>query len=129
MFALGFWPWSVLAQPASLPERVLAAATEAIVDHALGGWGSPSTVFPPDVRSAYVDALRHPARLHTICEEYRTAAAVLLSVFLGEQAYGAYRAANVSRHSDAEFPPGSTSRSSRSLVRALFGAVINLSAM
>src|SRR5207302_3293560 len=53
-FALGFWPWSLLAQPEPLPERILAAAPEAIVDDALGGWGSPSAAFPPEVRAAYV---------------------------------------------------------------------------
>jgi haloacetate dehalogenase len=36
-FALAYWPWSLLAQPAPLPERILAVAAEAIVDHALGG--------------------------------------------------------------------------------------------
>jgi haloacetate dehalogenase len=55
-FALAFWPWSLLAQPAPLPERILAAAPEAIVDHALGGWGSQAAAFPPAVRAAYVDA-------------------------------------------------------------------------
>jgi haloacetate dehalogenase len=73
-FALGFWPWSLLAQPAPLPERLLTAAPEAIVDDALGGWGSPASAFPADVRSAYVDALRDPAHVHAICEEYRAAA-------------------------------------------------------
>jgi haloacetate dehalogenase len=73
-FALGFWPWSLLAQPEPLPERVLAAAAEAIVDDALGGWGSPSAVFSRDVRAAYVEALRDPAHVHAICEEYRAAA-------------------------------------------------------
>lgn len=37
-FALAFWPWSVLAQPEPLPER-LTAAGDAIVDHALSEWG------------------------------------------------------------------------------------------
>jgi haloacetate dehalogenase len=73
-FALGFWPWSLLAQPEPLPERILAAAAEAIVDDALGGWGSPSAAFPPEVRAAYVQALREPAHAHAICEEYRAAA-------------------------------------------------------
>jgi haloacetate dehalogenase len=73
-FALGFWPWSLLAQAEPLPERILAAAGDAIVDAALGGWGSPGAVFPEDVRAAYVDALRDPARIHAICEEYRAAA-------------------------------------------------------
>src|SRR5918911_4174596 len=45
-FALAFWPWSLLAQPEPLPERILEAVPEAIVDNALGGWGSPSAVFP-----------------------------------------------------------------------------------
>lgn len=72
--ALAFWPWSLLAQPEPLPERILAAAPEAIIDNALACWGSPSTVFPAEVRAAYVDALREPAHNHAICEEYRAAA-------------------------------------------------------
>jgi len=73
-FALAYWPWSLLAQPEPLPERILAAAPDAIIDDALGGWGSPSTVFPPEVRASYVQALRDPAHAHAICEEYRAAA-------------------------------------------------------
>ena len=73
-FALSFWPWSLLAQPEPLPEHILTAAAEAIVDHALAQWGSPSPVFSPDVRAAYVQALRDPGHAHAICEEYRAAA-------------------------------------------------------
>jgi haloacetate dehalogenase len=75
-FALGFWPWSLLAQPEPLPERILAAVPKAIVDDALGGWGSPSAVFPPEVRVAYVHSLRDPPHAHAICEEYRAAATI-----------------------------------------------------
>jgi haloacetate dehalogenase len=73
-FTLGYWPWSLLAQPEPLPERLLAAAPEAIVDDALSAWGTPASTFEPEVRSAYVEALRDPARVHAICEEYRAAA-------------------------------------------------------
>jgi haloacetate dehalogenase len=73
-FALDFWPWSLLAQPAPLPERLVAAAPEAVVDDALGGWGSPRAAFGAEVRAAYVEMLRDPARVHAICEEYRAAA-------------------------------------------------------
>jgi haloacetate dehalogenase len=73
-FALGYWPWSLLAQPEPLPERLIGAAPEAVVDDALGAWGSPSSVFDRDVRAAYVEALRDPAHVHAICEEYRAAA-------------------------------------------------------
>lgn len=74
--ALGFWPWSLLAQPAPLPERLIAAAPDAVIDNALGGWGSSSAAFPAPVRQAYIDALKDPAHIHAICEEYRAAAGI-----------------------------------------------------
>jgi haloacetate dehalogenase len=72
--ALGFWPWSLLAQPEPLPERLITAAPDAIIDNALAGWGTPPSAFADDVRAAYVDALRDPVHVHAICEEYRAAA-------------------------------------------------------
>ena len=72
--AQGYWPWSLLAQPEPLPELMLRGSAEAVVDNALQGWGSSPSAFPPDVRQAYVDALRDPAHIHAICEEYRAAA-------------------------------------------------------
>jgi haloacetate dehalogenase len=75
--ATAFWPWSLLAQPEPLPERLLIAAPEAVVDHALGGgWGSPPLAFGPDVRDAYIRALRSRDSVHAICEEFRAAAAI-----------------------------------------------------
>jgi haloacetate dehalogenase len=72
--ALAFWPWSLLAQPAPLPERLVSATPDAVIDNALGGWGSRSSAFSPEVRAAYIEALRDPQRVHAICEEYRAAA-------------------------------------------------------
>lgn len=72
--ALAFWPFSLLAQPAPLPERLIGACPEAIVEAALSGWGTPEATFPDAVRTAYVDALRNPAQVHAICQEYRAAA-------------------------------------------------------
>jgi len=72
--AVGFWPWSLLAQPAPLPERLISAAPDAVIDDALDAWGSPASAFSPDARAAYIEALRDPARVHAICEEYRAAA-------------------------------------------------------
>src|SRR5688572_6452199 len=73
-FAVAFWPWSLLAQPEPLPERLLGAAPDAVVDDALTAWGSTRESFGPEVRDAYVDALRDPTHVHAICEEYRAAA-------------------------------------------------------
>lgn len=71
---LAFWPFSLLAQPAPLPERLLSAAPDAVVDNALDQWGSAPEAFPAWVRQAYVEALRDRAHVHAICEEYRAAA-------------------------------------------------------
>jgi hypothetical protein len=74
--ALGFWPWSMLAQEAPLPERLLLGAAEAVLDGALGGWGTPPAVFDDGVRAAYLDQLRDPDHVRAICEEYRAAATI-----------------------------------------------------
>ncbi|HEX6636063.1 MAG TPA: alpha/beta hydrolase [Steroidobacteraceae bacterium] len=73
-FAQAFWPWTLLSQEPPLPETLLTSAAQAIVDHALSGWGSAPQSFPADVRAAYIAALREPAHAHAICEEYRAAA-------------------------------------------------------
>ncbi|HZS61447.1 MAG TPA: alpha/beta hydrolase [Gemmatimonadaceae bacterium] len=72
--ALAFWPWTLLAQPAPLPERLIAGDPLAIVENAAAAWGSPAEVFPPDVLASYVAVLRDPDHVHAICEEYRAAA-------------------------------------------------------
>lgn len=72
--ALAYWPWSLLAQPEPLPERVLTGAPAAVLDDALAGWGTAASAFAPEVRAAYLEVLRDPAHAHAICEEYRAAA-------------------------------------------------------
>ncbi|TIS54207.1 alpha/beta hydrolase [Mesorhizobium sp.] len=74
--ALGFWPWSLLAQPEPLPERLIGVAPDAVVDDAIAQWGSSAGIFSEAVRAAYIDALRDPAHVHAICEEYRAAATI-----------------------------------------------------
>src|SRR5919198_1123365 len=75
--ALGFWPWSLLAQTEPLPERLIGAAPEAVLDHALSPeWGTPTQAFDEDARLEYLEQLRDPAHLHAICEEYRAAAGI-----------------------------------------------------
>jgi haloacetate dehalogenase len=74
--ALGYWPWSLLAQPAPLPERMMLAAPDTVVDNAMQHWGTSGDAFPPAIRQAYVNALSDPAHVHAICEEYRAAATI-----------------------------------------------------
>jgi haloacetate dehalogenase len=75
--ALGFWPWSLLAQPEPFPERLVAAAPEAVIDQALSlEWGTPPDTFDQDTRAQYLAQLRDPDHVHAICEEYRAAAGI-----------------------------------------------------
>ena len=39
--ALGFWPWSLLAQPEPLPERLIGAAPDAVIANAPRAWQMP----------------------------------------------------------------------------------------
>jgi haloacetate dehalogenase len=87
-FALAFWPWSLLAQPEPLPERLLLADPEIVVDAALAGWGSDPASFPPEVRAAYIKAHRNPDTVHAICEEYRAAATIDFAKDLEDRAAG-----------------------------------------
>jgi haloacetate dehalogenase len=73
---LSFWPFSLLAQPEPLPEKLIAAAPAAVIDDALSNWGTPADAFPPAIRQAYIDALSDPAHIHAICEEYRAASTI-----------------------------------------------------
>jgi haloacetate dehalogenase len=75
-FALSFWPWSLLAQPEPLPEQLVLARPEVIVNDAFENWGSQPSSFPAEVRAAYVEALRNPQTVHAVCEDYRAAATI-----------------------------------------------------
>ncbi len=72
--ALSFWPWSLLAQPAPLPERLISAAPEAVIEDAASQWGTEADCIPAEIREAYAKALGDPRRIHAICEEFRAAA-------------------------------------------------------
>jgi haloacetate dehalogenase len=73
-FALGYWVWSLLAAPAPIPERLIAAEPELLVNHMLDSWSDDPTAFPDQLRAAYVEPFTDPATVAAICEEYRAAA-------------------------------------------------------
>ena len=73
---LAFSPWSLLAQPAPLPERLISGSPEAVIDDAINQWGTPADFFPAEIRETYARQLRDPRRVHAICEEFRAASTV-----------------------------------------------------
>lgn len=94
--ATGYWPWSLLAQDPPLPERMVSAAPDAVVDSALHGWGSAAATFSAEVRQAYIDALSDEAHVHAICEEYRAAATLDHAHDMADRAAGRRIAAPLS---------------------------------
>ena len=72
-FAMDFWVWFFLAQPVDLPERLIGANPQAMLDYMLDSWSATPNAFPPDVRAAYSRTFANPETLHAICEEYRAA--------------------------------------------------------
>lgn len=86
--ALTFWPWSLLSQPAPLPETLVGMNPEAVVDDALANWGSQPSAFTAEARAGYIDALRDPDSVHAICEEYRAAVTCDLDMDEADRAAG-----------------------------------------
>jgi haloacetate dehalogenase len=76
-FAMGYWHWPFLAQPAPLPERMILGdpdafwlATERI------GLGARPDRYPVEVVTAYRDQLADPQIVTAICEDYRAGATI-----------------------------------------------------
>jgi haloacetate dehalogenase len=68
-FGRGYWHWYFLAQPAPLPERMIAAAP----DDFYGSRGGREH-FAPEALAEYDRWARDPATLHAMCEDYRAGA-------------------------------------------------------
>jgi haloacetate dehalogenase len=68
-FGRGYWHWFFLAQPAPLPERMIAASPDGFY-RSRGG----TAVFAPEARAEYERWQRDPATIHAMCEDYRAAA-------------------------------------------------------
>jgi haloacetate dehalogenase len=66
-FALGYYHWFFLAQPAPLPERLIAADPDAYYTH----FDPP--FFDPEAVAAYRRNGEDPAAIHAMCEDYRAA--------------------------------------------------------
>ncbi|BDE07201.1 fluoroacetate dehalogenase [Vulcanimicrobium alpinum] len=69
-FALGYWHWFFLAQPAPLPETLIGANP----DFYFAGRPNRKNVFAPEALDDYVRCLRNPETIHAACEDYRAAA-------------------------------------------------------
>jgi haloacetate dehalogenase len=76
--ALLYWHWAFLAQPAPLPERLIAADPDAFFDlhvRALGLGREPGR-YPGELMAGYRALLDDASTVQAICEDYRAGATV-----------------------------------------------------
>jgi haloacetate dehalogenase len=78
LLALAYWHWGFLAQPAPLPERLIAGDRVAFFEDHLRriGLGSDPERYPPEVMDAYRRQLADDTAVHAICEDYRAGATI-----------------------------------------------------
>jgi haloacetate dehalogenase len=76
--ALGYWHWAFLAQPAPLPERLIAADPDAFFDFHVRslGLGRAPDRYPADLMAGYRALLDDVSTVQAICEDYRAGATV-----------------------------------------------------
>jgi haloacetate dehalogenase len=67
-FMLSWWHWAFLAQPAPLPETLIAADPEAYY------FGDDRSRFHPEAVADYLAAARATETIHAMCEDYRAGA-------------------------------------------------------
>jgi len=73
-----YWHWGFLAQPAPLPERLIAGDPDAYFEYhlrSIGLDGEPGR-YPDKVIAAYRAQLRDPDAVQAICEDYRAGATI-----------------------------------------------------
>ena len=76
--ALVYWHWPFLAQPAPLPERLIAGDPDAFFElHVRGlGLGRERGRYPDELMAGYRRLLDDPSTVAAICEDYRAGATV-----------------------------------------------------
>jgi len=77
-FALGYWHWSFLAQPAPFPESLIAHDPDKFLFEGMMRGATPP--FAPDAFEDYRKAARDPAVIHAMCEDYRAGASYDVAV-------------------------------------------------
>ncbi len=74
--ALGAFHWTFLAQPAPLPETLIAADPDGFHAHLMRSWAAPGFEFDTRAMAAYLEAMREPDAIHASCEDYRAGAGI-----------------------------------------------------
>ncbi len=74
--AVGMYHWYFLAQPAPLPERLIAADPEYYLRHSMASWAGENAAFDPAAMAEYVRCFSDPETVRASCDCYRAGASV-----------------------------------------------------
>jgi haloacetate dehalogenase len=76
--AMRTYHWQFLAQPAPMPETLIAGAAIAWLEHTLASWTADKSLaaFGEAALAAYCTAFDQPERIHAFCEDYRAGATI-----------------------------------------------------
>ena len=75
-FAMGYYHWFWLAQPHPFPETLINAAADAWFAAHTSREPKPADFFDRDAMADYLAAVRNPAMIRGMCEDYRAAASI-----------------------------------------------------
>jgi haloacetate dehalogenase len=87
-FALAYWHWFFLVQPAPLPERLIEADPAAYLRDLMGRRDSGMQVFDPHAWAEYERCIALPGTASAMCEDYRAAAGIDLDHDRADRAAG-----------------------------------------
>ncbi len=79
-FATRYFWWFFLIQSAPLPEHMIAASPELYLRTSLSDMNSTPSAITPEAYAEYFRCLRNPATIHAMCEDYRAAATIDISI-------------------------------------------------
>lgn len=74
--SMGSYHWHFLAQPAPLPERLIAADPMFYLHNTLARWAAPGFEFHPEALAEYERAFANPETVRACCEDYRAGATI-----------------------------------------------------
>jgi len=95
--AMAAYHWTFLAQPAPLPESLIAADPVGYLEATLTRWSMAKSldVFPEQALDSYRAQMRDPARIAAMCADYRAGATIDRALDLADRAAGRRIAAPV----------------------------------
>jgi haloacetate dehalogenase len=74
--ATAYYHWFFLIQPAPLPEHMIGLDPEFYLRKKTSMWGVGMEGLVPEAMAEYLRAMRDPAAVHAMCEDYRAAATI-----------------------------------------------------